>query len=1335
MDPGGLGNPAEKLFQETLGYLNYSSGASDPRFLANVNQLFGELELQQPVPARRPRRAAATGEPTWQALGRSLADALTQLHGQSEAFRQVEQAEAVLRLVFQEALPGYRRHHRDLLFHQTEESLFGPLFIGRMCEMVLRQGGPWSETERIVSGAIRQINDYVGHRPVAALRSQQKLQPYPHEWVRPIPLFIRGTGVAAGRYHDVVQLALEILEKTDPALREQACFHPEWLDEMALDPRAYDFDHPANKRPNYHFGQWDPNQIDNSGRYRRFVIQQVTLDAMLDRLKEAEGPKNELLYEAAAVLAGTVLMAAGVSGTGPNTHDSNTSLATLLPQIADYRDRFYEQLLQRMSGAHGKRLRAEAENLRQPFGGARQHLNQELARRRARQLQHTHLAQFYAWMGYTDAAMRQVEVVPVTSARMSCQIYCLLTSAHVALDRGQREPAAAVLPEVEELLLRGIDCGALADPWNILGFGGQYSLFPSVENSIHDHRVDELIQLVSQVFGLYTRLQKSAAAAGDAELPARLAGSMEKLAIWWDKYASPEVSDVEGFSGRQAWESAVHVASVLRDWHAAGTAAGDVAFWQGHLDRFQSAKAYALVVESLLEQRDLVAAMALLIQWLGQSLEIPLEEPDYSFHELVLHWMDILLSGDDPKRRQPDKPTVPPEQRWPLARKLLDYLEANAEEYWDVPTLELSGGMLLEEGEDDEDLSGEDEEDDEDEADDRDGLFAAAYEEVTFRDSANDGVEGEMIQGGGEPATDFELSLESERIIDRLTFTTTLAQLWKAVASSLGTAADAASDREGVLSGWLAQANTNLRRLGELLHAVHAYPIVAPQNTQLLMEYDRRRSVKEELLEEIIATCVETADARRSLSAAIEHPQPNQEVPGWEASAQQVLRAVFRGDRKGIRAAWPALHAQLTEQPLLYVALGKGGNPLKIVASRSLQRVLRRLLAYLPRLGMLEETYRLLETIQEMEQKHAVGPGAITEFDQMFAIGCRGIVRSLTISAQHWRPAAGKSNPDAEMTLIGFLERTVEALLRCWLDHSRRVRLSVLEALGEENRWKTLKRFIETYGHELFSQKFMNLGNLRAILHEGVDAYLQWLAEETADPDEIPLLRDLDRRLPRDEAVRWLELAIEAVAENYAEYVDYNSTTTQSDRGEMLYTLLDFLRLQTSYNRVAWNLRPVMMAHETLVRCGCPEAAEIWRQAVTQRTTEIAQDHLRRFGNLSRQYGMRLPSIAERLEERFVRPLSIDRLRALVEPAIEQLREGAPPQAFDLLRKGIGPLTDEPAGVGFEVPRWLEALEQEVEQLRTGPSEDEDPLDPYLPAPEVHLTKADADRQIRNMGR
>jgi hypothetical protein len=1315
-------NGQAQALEEALGYLNFSSGAADPRFLANLNRLWTDLgAAATPRRRRKTKKLVPEVEPIWRQLGATLRQGLERLHQTSEVFRSVEQAQAVLALVFDHALPAYRHHHRDLLFHQTEESLFQPLFIGRVCEAVLRQGAPWSETERIVDGALTTLNDYLGHRPVAVLQTQ-KLQPYAHEWVRPIPLFVRGAGVAAGPYHDVVEQALEILARTDPALLARAWFNLDWLEELALDPRAYDFDHPVNKRPNYHFGQWDPHHIDNAGRYRRFVVQQVTLDALLTRVAKADHPRDEMLFEAGAVLAGTMLMASGVSGSGPQTHDSSVTLATLLPHIAAYRDEFYERLIAQLEGAHATRLRKEAVSLRQPFGGARQHLNQELARRRALQLQHTRLAQLFAWMGYTDAAVVQAEVVPVASARMSCQIYCLLTAGHLAMDRGQRAAAEAALPKAEDLLERGIQCGALADPWNILGFGGQFSLFPAVENSVHDHRIDELIELVSQIFGLFTRLMKEAAAAGDATMCSRLGLGMERLAKWWDQFASVEVSDVEGFSGRQAWESAIHVADVLREWHAAGTAAGDLAFWRGRLERFSSAKSYALVVESLLEQHDPVAAMALLIQWLSQSDHIALEEQDYSFHQLATAWMEDLL--DDGADRGHAERRIDPAQRWPLARKLLDFIEANADQYWEVPTLELAetarGAAASEEPADDEAI---------------DPLFAAAYEDVTFHDSAADGFEGEMLQGGTS-TTDYELALEADRLADRLAFLITVARLWKMAASSLGIGADGGADRDAVLSGWLERATVNGKRLAELMTAVDRYPIPAPRgNQESLVEYDRRRGVKEQLLEQIIATCVETADAARTIRAALGALVPEAEPTSWEEPAQRVFRAVFRGDRDGIRAAWPELLTRLSRQPLLYVALARGGSPQKIVASRNIQRVLRRLLAYLPRLGMLEETFRLIQVIQGMEQNHAVGPGAVTEFDQMFEIGCRGIVRSLTISSEQWARKPRRADEEAtDMELIGYLERAVEMLLQCWLDHSRRVRLSVMETVADEPQWRTLRRFIETYGENLFTQKFMTLGNLRAILHQGVDRWLAALEEEPdSQEEELRLLADLDGALERREAIRWLSVAIEAVVENYSEYVDYNSTTTQSDRGEMLYTLLDFLRIQASYNRVAWNLRPVIVAHEVLVRCGRDRAAEIWRQAVVQRTREIAADHLRRFTKLSRQYGMHLPSIAERLEERFVRPLEIARLQALVEPAIEELREGEETISFAEFQDGVTPLVEEPSGVGYEVPHWLEALEREVEEIRLGMDEDREPLDPLLPVAEVLLTPEEVKRQIRRI--
>jgi hypothetical protein len=215
------------------------------------------------------------------------------------------------------------------------------------------------------------------------------------------------------------------------------------------------------------------------------------------------------------------------------------------------------------------------------------------------------------------------------------------------------------------------------------------------------------------------------------------------------------------------------------------------------------------------------------------------------------------------------------------------------------------------------------------------------------------------------------------------------------------------------------------------------------------------------------------------------------------------------------------------------------------------------------------------------------------------------------------------------------------------------------------------------------------------------------------EEEEVPLqlLDDLDGQISRQEAVRHLELTIEAVVENYSVYVDYNSTTTQSDHGELLYTLLDFLRLLASYDRVAWNLRPIVLAHDVLIREGLDGAATLWRDAVMKRSEGVADQNLQRYEQLVSRYGMRLPSVAERLGERFIRPLEIDRLRALVRPAMEELDESESSTAFELLEREVARFTAEPGGVGFEVPPWIDALEEEVERARQGETDDVPVLD------------------------
>src|SRR5581483_6023099 len=211
---------------------------------------------------------------------------LQQLREQgSAAFRDSTQVEAVLQLAFREVLLSYRAHHRDLLFHQGAADLWQPFFLARVCEAVLRQRGPWDETDRIVVGALRQLNDYLGHRPIAVLEGRRRGEPYDHERVRPIPLYVRGAGVAWGKYQPLLEQTLAVLEAVDPAIAADAGFDFALLDELALDPRGYDFGHPADKRPNYCFGEWDPHHLDNQARYRRYVARQVLLDGLLERIE------------------------------------------------------------------------------------------------------------------------------------------------------------------------------------------------------------------------------------------------------------------------------------------------------------------------------------------------------------------------------------------------------------------------------------------------------------------------------------------------------------------------------------------------------------------------------------------------------------------------------------------------------------------------------------------------------------------------------------------------------------------------------------------------------------------------------------------------------------------------------------------------------------------------------------------------------------------------------------------------------------------------------------------------------------------------------------------
>ncbi|MCS6852633.1 MAG: hypothetical protein NZ700_15870 [Gemmataceae bacterium] len=1230
-----------------LGYLNYSEGRPDCRFQRQLADAFRWLAAQG---ASDPCRALL------EVLGQRLAELKA---SGAAAFRNTEQVEAVLPLGLRDLPRAYRRHHADVLAHWSDAELFQPFLVARFFEAILAQGGPWHESERIIRGSLLRLNDYVGHRPIAILETRPQGEPYPRERVRPIPLYLRGAGVAPGRYHDLVSVALDILARTDPSLRLEASFDLELLDELALDPRAYDHGHPVNRRPNYVFGEWDPHQIDEQGRYRRFVVRPVVLDALMQRVGESPRPEEALL-EAATVLAGTMLMAAGISGSGPAAHDSSASLATLLPRIARCRDAFYAQQLQQVGGEHGSRLRAEAAALRQPFGGARQHLNEQLARQRAIQLQQRHLALVFAALGYPQASQEEAERVAVPSIRMMSAMLGRLAAAHLLAEQGDLEAAARLVPEVEELLQRGIECGALADPWNILGFQGLFPLSAAREDSVRDPRIDELIVVIEQIFHLYSRLLSEAAATGRASLADNLLPAAERLARWWDRFATTTVSDVRHIDGAEAVASARHVARALARWHERGEASGDLAFWRQHLEGFRSPKAFALVIEALLRKKDFRASMALLMNWLSQHEHVPLEDNDFSFHTLALRWMLLV--------------TIEPRIDFDLIQRFFDHLEANADDLWNAPALTAEVTAAPAEDEKEEEL------------------YGAAYENVTYRDSADDEHEGSVAE---EPrlGADFPLEDRAEPLLARLRFLSTLARLWPIAARTRE------YGQPPRLADWLAEARAKERQLLAFLEALHACPVPSPVGGyESMIEFDRRRVLKERLVYAAIGTCLDAFMAVGALHAAQgSEPGPAEpDRPAWEPSIIRLEHALYRGDLEAARALLPELVARFRDEPLVFPPLDAGGTPRTILRARIAQTVLRALCASLPRVGLLRETYQLVRLARVMEEARPVPGQGLTEFNQVFQTGFQAVIEAVVGSSAHWTAEHAADRP-----LANVLEAITSPFLRLWVDHSRTVTLSALDSLRQEQDWVLLRDFIRRYGRDLFHARFMTLANLRGILHRGVGDYLRYLSANPDPLQPIRLVEDLDAgAYPHEQAIRLLRVALAAVVENYEEYKDYNTTTSYSDYGDNLYRLLEFLRLKVGYERHVWQLRPLMVVHEVLARAGKTEAALLWEAEFARLTEPLAEQQLQALARLEQEHGMRLRTVADRLHERFVQALRLDRLCAAIKPVMAEAKTPGGGPMFARFREELRQLSATPAGVGLDVPSWLRRLEAEVQRAR-----------------------------------
>jgi hypothetical protein len=133
-------------------------------------------------------------------------------------------------------------------------------------------------------------------------------------------------------------------------------------------------------------------------------------------------------------------------------------------------------------------------------------------------------------------------------------------------------------------------------------------------------------------------------------------------------------------------------------------------------------------------------------------------------------------------------------------------------------------------------------------------------------------------------------------------------------------------------------------------------------------------------------------------------------------------------------------------------------------------------------------------------------------------------------------------------------------------------------------------------------------------------------------------------------------------------------------------------------------LKPLNLVHETLARRD-GAAAALWRKRVESITRESADKYLDELTRLEKKHGIRLATIRDRIAERFVQPLVLDRLCALIEPAVKEAPAHLGRDDVTPLEKELEPFATTPSGVGLDAPAWLVRLQAELERVRTTQSD------------------------------
>src|SRR5438128_8942813 len=188
-----------------------------------------------------------------------------------------------------------------------------------------------------------------------------------------------------------------------------------------------------------------------------------------------------------------------------------------------------------------------------------------------------------------------------------------------------------------------------------------------------------------------------------------------------------------------------------------------------------------------------------------------------------------------------------------------------------------------------------------------------------------------------------------------------------------------------------------------------------------------------------------------TLQGAADAPETDEDSgePDWWPVVIDLEQALFEGDIRAVRELLAEFRTRFKEEPLIYVALSEAGEPRQILRVRLAQEILRMLVRNLPRLGLLSETVGVLKAAREMEQRNRPDRRGVSEFNELFQTAFSAVLDSVLESAADWEPTA-----QADAHVAGLLEALAAPFQVVWVEYSRSLQLSFLEAARSEEDWQ-----------------------------------------------------------------------------------------------------------------------------------------------------------------------------------------------------------------------------------------------------------------------------------------